>query len=269
MKLSSAVRMITSQDEDAVKPGASPRAEGGVAQCVGGVPILFGSFRRIVASATVQFQMHAAWLETLAACTAVGCGEQGFWITWTSDSGTFSTTGPVVGPADGATINLPAKPADAHPTYTVASFHTHTPTTYRTVGRAFGPGGADFTAGNSDTSVKVARGVFGFCGDGPGNLPAGRSRVWPAAGTSRATGASDTGDDAELGRRRHHRRPQGHRGPRQLADGAYGAGHPPGWADHGRVLAQRLARHARARLRRAGRSRRRDSGRVLSMLGGN
>lgn len=159
----------------------APRAEGGVAQRVGQVPTVFPSFLRIVLSPTVQFQMHKAWIETLASCTKRGRREQGFWITWNSRWGTFSTTGattgPVVGPADGATINLPAKPADAHPTYTVASFHTHTPTTYRTVGRAVGPSSADR---NADTTDNVAGIVYDFWGDGSGHLPAGRSRAWPA-----------------------------------------------------------------------------------------
>ena len=159
----------------------APSAEGGVAQRVGGPPTVFPSFLRILTSPTVQFRVHQAWLQTLAACTPTARREQGFWITWNSRWGSFSTTGaatgPVVGPADGATIDLPAKPADSHPTYTVASFHTHTPTTYRTVGRAVGPSGADLAA---DASDNVAGIVYDFWGDGSGNLPAGRSRAWPA-----------------------------------------------------------------------------------------
>ena len=145
------------------------------------VPTTFPSFLRIIASPTVQLAAHAAWLQTLATCTPTGRREQGFWIMWNSRWGTFSTsatgTGPVVGPAAGATINLPPKPADVGTTYTVGSFHTHTPTTYRTVGRAVGPSGADIAA---DASDNVAGVVYDFIGNGSGNLPAGRSRLWPA-----------------------------------------------------------------------------------------
>lgn len=144
-------------------------------------PTTFPSFLRIIASPTVQIAAHAAWAQTLLSTTPTGRREQGFWITWNSKWGTFSTTatgyGPVVGPGVTASVNLPAKPADNGNSYTVGSFHTHTPTTYRTVGRAVGPSGADVAA---DASDNVAGVVYDFLGNGSGNLPAGRSRLWPA-----------------------------------------------------------------------------------------
>lgn len=146
-----------------------------------GPPTTFPSYARILASPTVQVAVHKAWVETLTATTPTARREQGFWITWNNRWHTFSTSatgyGPVVGPAAGATINLPAKPPDQGHNYTVGSFHTHTPTTYRAVGRAVGPSGADVAA---DASDNVAGVVYDFWGNGSGNLPAGRSRLWPA-----------------------------------------------------------------------------------------
>jgi hypothetical protein len=141
----------------------------------------FPTFLQIVTSPTVQAQMHKAWIQTLLTCTAAGRREQGFWVQWNRRWATYSVTGhgtgAVVGPAVTAAVNLPAKPADAPPVYTVASFHTHTPTAYRPVGRAVGPSGADFAA---DAADNVAGIVYDYWGDGNGNLPAGRSRFWPA-----------------------------------------------------------------------------------------
>jgi hypothetical protein len=76
----------------------------------------------------------------------------------TSGDGTYkfsaTKTGPTVGPEEGAGIDPGATPADvpsadkASAIYTVALFHTHTPTTYRidaTAVRPIGPSGADNT----------------------------------------------------------------------------------------------------------------------------
>lgn len=77
---------------------------------------------------------------------------------------------------------MPARPADtpatpapnvAGATYSVASFHTHTPTTYRTgLPRGVGPSGADNSA---DTADQVPGVVYDYTESpaGSGTIPMG------------------------------------------------------------------------------------------------
>ncbi|MBL8166105.1 MAG: hypothetical protein JNJ61_29250, partial [Anaerolineae bacterium] len=73
-------------------------------------------------------------------------------------------------------VEIGSRPADSSPgtetaVYTVASFHTHTPTTYRTVGRAIGPSEADHRV---DTSDDVTGVVYDYEASpaGSGSIPA-------------------------------------------------------------------------------------------------
>lgn len=105
--------------------------------------VRFPSYAEITADTNVRSRLDSAWASTLAATTPTTRREEGFWIA--VDAGTRSytmtstETGPPVGPFDGAYMYPSAKPADSPtsptpldlPTYTVAFFHTHTPTTYR------------------------------------------------------------------------------------------------------------------------------------------
>ncbi|MBW4644931.1 MAG: DUF4157 domain-containing protein [Goleter apudmare HA4340-LM2] len=161
-----------------IEPEADIRTEGytGIVQRVGdvvGAAIVFPSYADIVGNATIRQEVNNDWQATLNATTVNSRREQGFWIRWNSGTGNYSVTGrvvaPAVGNAQGATINLPAKPADAGAEYTVASFHTHTPTKYRNVGRAVGPSGADI---NADTGDNVAGVVYDYADAGGGNIPA-------------------------------------------------------------------------------------------------
>lgn len=89
-----------------------------------------------------------------AMCVDGSRREQAFWVRWNSETEAFSVTGHGAGDEvdndTGAAVSLPAKPADTHPEYTVASFHTHTPTFFRSVGRPTGPSGADYRVDKSD-----------------------------------------------------------------------------------------------------------------------
>ncbi len=103
------------------------------------VEVQFPSYASIVADADVISATNAAWASTLAATTPTSRSEEGFWIRLNTDTEKyeFTTTvlGPIVGPNQGGSVVLGSRPADSvsgtltplsSPTYTVASFHTHT-----------------------------------------------------------------------------------------------------------------------------------------------
>jgi hypothetical protein len=114
----------------------------------------FPEYSEIAKDATVKSACDAAWAETRSTTVDGARREQGFWIRWNAETKAFSVTGhgagTVVGNDKGAVVTLPPKPADAEPEYTVASFHTHTPTFFRDVGRPTGPSGADLKADKAD-----------------------------------------------------------------------------------------------------------------------
>jgi Domain of unknown function (DUF4157) len=160
---------------------------GGVAGAViGGIiggssPSPFPTYSEIVADADVQTKVNAAWASTLAATTAASRREEGFWIRLNKGTGKYEFTatqlGPVIGPTVTGSVQLGARPADTNPgtstaIYSVGSFHTHTPTTYRAVGRPVGPSGADNTADTHDDVVGV---VYDYVESptGSGAIPAG------------------------------------------------------------------------------------------------
>jgi GT2 family glycosyltransferase len=142
----------------------------------------FPAYADIVANATVQGFTDAAWQETLAATTAASRREEGFWIQFNTSTGVYSHTatilGPAVGPNQTGSVVLGARPADVPPApqlpgsavYTVASFHTHTPTTFRPVGRPVGPSGPDNAA---DTHDDVTGVVYDYIANpaASGNIP--------------------------------------------------------------------------------------------------
>jgi hypothetical protein len=155
------------------------------------VQVRFPRYSRIVADATVASATRRAWRNTLAATTPTARREEGFWIRInTAGAGAYqvtsTATGPVVGPGTGATINLPAKPPDTpgaprldgSAVYTVASFHTHTPTTYRAVPRVVGPSGTDRSADRADNVAGVVYDYVATTGNSipPGHPLNGRAR---------------------------------------------------------------------------------------------
>jgi hypothetical protein len=158
---------------------AGPRLRSGLALSRCGKS-KFPSFSEIVADADVQTATDAAWASTKAATSAASRREEGFWIRLNTKDTKYEFaghfTGTPVGPAVGAAATPSAKPADtpdpAGPTYTVGLFHTHTPTTFRTVGRGVGPSNADDSFHNSNDVVGV---VYDYVESpaGSGNIPAG------------------------------------------------------------------------------------------------
>lgn len=176
------------------------------------VEVQFPTYNEIVGDPAVQSATSDAWCNTLNDCTSSPNQrrEHGFWIRLNtlSDAYEFGPTvyGSWSGPTGGAGVNLPPRPADipATPspsdhgaTYYVASFHTHTPTEFRTgpglVGsvRPIGPSGADNNADNTDDVPGV---VYDFVESpaGSGSIPMGHHKTSPAqlyfsAGKTRRT----------------------------------------------------------------------------------
>jgi outer membrane lipoprotein SlyB len=151
----------------------------------------FPTYPQIVGDADVQAKVNAAWTSTKAATTAASRREEGFWIRLNKGTGKYEFTatalGPVVGPTVGGSVVLGSRPADVNSgtgsaIYTVASFHTHTPTAFRPVGRPVGPSAADNSADTSDDVVGV---VYDYVASpsGSGAIPAGHplnstARLW-------------------------------------------------------------------------------------------
>lgn len=153
--------------------------------------VQFPAYGTITGNATVQQVTNTAWRNTKQAANATSRREEGFWIRLNTTNGTYAKTatilGPSVGPTATGSVVLGTRPADTPgapaltggATYTVASFHTHTPTTFRPVGRPVGPSGADNAA---DTSDDVTGIVYDYVESpaGSGSIPAGHPLNSPA-----------------------------------------------------------------------------------------
>lgn len=148
----------------------------------------FPSYREIVGDTDVQTAITSAWSNTETAANATSRREEGFWIRLNTGTGKYEFTstilGPSVGPTAGGSVVLGSRPADTNAgtekaVYTVASFHTHTPTAFRPVGRAVGPSEADHRVDKSDDVVGV---VYDYVESpkGSGNIPAGHPIGSPA-----------------------------------------------------------------------------------------
>lgn len=146
--------------------------------------VQFPGYADVSGNGTVVSATDAAWSATKAEANAAQRRERGFWIKLNTQTEQyeFGSTdfGPWVTDLQTGSVTPAAKPADSiatptpldEPTYTVGYFHTHTPTFYRTVGRAVGPSGADFAFHTSQNVVGIA---YDYVGDASGNAPAG----WP------------------------------------------------------------------------------------------
>ena len=121
------------------------------------VVIQFMDLTTVKTNATCVGWFNTAWTETKAATSDGSRREQGFWIQFNSTNGTYQKAGVTVGNTvannQGAALNgFPAAPADSPVApvpnvggvFTVAWYHTHTPTLYRTGGRGTGPSGGDY-----------------------------------------------------------------------------------------------------------------------------
>ncbi|XXX80120.1 hypothetical protein WMF30_15240 [Sorangium sp. So ce134] len=163
------------------------------------VDVQFPEYSQIVNDSVVSNAMSGAWNSTKADCTETPNRrrEYGFWIYLNTTSDVYeigtTVTGPWGGPADGASVSLPPRPSDVPADilpdsnggkYPVASFHTHTPTTYRTglppgSARGVGPSGAD---NGADTSDDVPGVVYDYIESpaGSGSIPMQHPKEAPA-----------------------------------------------------------------------------------------
>jgi len=160
----------------------------------------FPSYQEIIANTAVIQRTSQAWSNTLAATTSTGRREEGFWIQVNTQSQRYefaaTDIGPTVGPYTNASVRPRSKPSDSHltpspidrPTYTIAYFHTHTPTTYRPHGRAVGPSRADSLFHNNYDVVGVVQDYSAISGGNiPSNHPIGSASQLYHSGPNRRT----------------------------------------------------------------------------------
>lgn len=121
------------------------------------VTVQFMDLATVKTNATCVAWFNAAWASTKAATSDGSRREEGFWIQYNSTTLSYQKAGETVGNTvnntTGAALNgFPAAPADspaapapnAGGTFTVAWYHTHTPTRWRTGGRGTGPSDGDY-----------------------------------------------------------------------------------------------------------------------------
>lgn len=161
------------------------------------VEVQFPSYSEIVGDATASSAMGTEWQSTLTDCTEVPNlrREHGYWVRLNTKTDAYEKTATVQSaasvPADGAGVDIGGRPADAPVTpdpcsdggtYSVASFHTHTPTTFRAAAvpagatRPIGPSGAD---NRIDTHDDVPGVVYDFVESpaGSGSIPMGHPKT--------------------------------------------------------------------------------------------
>jgi hypothetical protein len=163
------------------------------------VDVQFPSYSQIEGDLAVRAMMEEAWNLTLDACTEEPNErrEFGFWIQLDTRADSYTrvgpmTMGPVAAPDGNVGIGLGDRPADS-PTdprpsssqgarYPVASFHTHTPTTYLPgLSRGVGPSPPDRA---HDTKNEVPGVVYDYIAtqtiDNQGYIPMGHPKGAPA-----------------------------------------------------------------------------------------
>lgn len=137
--------------------------------------VKFPTWDNIVADRAVQSFTQDTWEQTLRLATPQSRQEVGFWITLNTCSRNYFRTsirvGLPAGPDNDASLRLGQRPADVprNPpavegcaTYTVASFHMHTPTEFRTPVGATRPIGASETDDTFDRNQMVPGVVFDY-----------------------------------------------------------------------------------------------------------
>jgi len=159
------------------------------------VEVRFPSAAEIQGGAGVQVRMDQAWSDTRTATTTNSRREEGYYITLDTSSNAYGIVGHTIGTPvandvgaswDTATFPRPAdsivnpSPLDTV-TYTVGWFHTHTPTTYRSVGRGVGPSVAD-GGWSSDPGINIPGYAYDYVESpaGSGSIPAGHPIDSPA-----------------------------------------------------------------------------------------
>jgi hypothetical protein len=176
------------------------------------VEVQFPTYAQIVGDATAKSAMDSEWTGTLADCTETPNQrrERGYWIRLNTKDNAYEHTATVLAPfeppASGAGVDIGSRPADSPATpdpcadgatYSVASFHTHTPTEFRVAAnppgstRGVGPSGADNTI---DTSDDVPGVVYDYVESpaGSGSIPMGHpkssaSQLYHSRGKDRRT----------------------------------------------------------------------------------
>ncbi len=162
--------------------------------------VQFPSYAEITSDAAVVTATANEWQNTLTDCTQIPNRrrERGFWIRLNTSTNTYeftpTVTGDWSGPGGPVSIPLPPRPADspAYPspcdhgaTYSVASFHTHTPTVFRVAAtppgstRDVGPSDPDRRIDNKDDVPGVVYDYVESPG-GSGSIPMGHPENSPA-----------------------------------------------------------------------------------------
>ncbi|MDR0993151.1 MAG: hypothetical protein LBN38_01075 [Verrucomicrobiota bacterium] len=141
----------------------------------------------ILAGQGVHSRMDQAWANTKNATTPTSRREEGYYITLDTSSGSYGITVHTIAPSvannQGASWNTATfpRPPDSivnpapleQPTYIIGWFHTHTPTTYRSVGRGVGPSGAD-SGWSANASINIPGYAYDYTESpaGSGSIPA-------------------------------------------------------------------------------------------------
>ena len=154
--------------------------------------VLFPSYEQIVQDATIVGITDAAWAATILDCSETNRRERGFWILLDTENNSYAsgptTYGPWVDNVAGAYVELPPRPSDSPASpppnaggclYPVASFHCHTPTTYRDRGRRAGPSPEDNLVDFYDNVPGIVYDYLDFP-SGSGDVPAGHPLHSPA-----------------------------------------------------------------------------------------
>lgn len=168
--------------------------EGGTGTATGAsTTVAFPTATTIRGMATVIGFCLAEWNATKADASATQRREHGFWIRWNRTTGAYTKTASVMGAwranNEGASVNIGSRPADDGDVFTVASFHTHTPTFYRSAtdvgrGRPTGPSQSDYDWDGRDD---VAGLVFDYAiSVAPAGHPLDSNAVIYTAGTQRS-----------------------------------------------------------------------------------
>jgi hypothetical protein len=155
--------------------------------------VQFPSETEMMADLVIQAHATNLWAQTLALCTPTNRQEVGCWILLNTATDTYSFTATTNGPPtpnhidSGIALGLPPPDTPLFPNlqdgaavYTVSSFHTHTPTTYRLgIPRIVGPSPSDT---NASTNLATPGLVFDYIenAETPGKIPIGHPMNAPA-----------------------------------------------------------------------------------------
>ena len=153
------------------------------------IEVRFPCYDDIVSCSNVIRFCKAAWIQTLLDTSPTNRRERGFWVWLDTGQDEYEPglleLGDFVENDEGSFIDLSSRPGDmpalppanaSSARYPVASFHTHTPTYYRTSGRGVGPSPDD---NGMDIDDQVPGIVYDYLGNGL-YISAGHPIVAPA-----------------------------------------------------------------------------------------